>query len=192
MAKVHPNISDQLATWISRQPMYFLASAPLQANGHINLSPRGLDSLRVLDAQHVLMLDYVGSGNETAAHLLQNGRLTVMFCAFEGDPQILRLYGKGTVIRPEDTHWSELRAHFADMLSGVRQLFLLEVTRVQTSCGFGVPLMNLQGQRELLPQWAQKRGDDALKTYQLEKNSRSIDGLPAPGLAEKETDMFSG
>ncbi len=182
MAKVHPSITPELADWISKQPMYFIASAPLAADSHINLSPRGLDSFRVLNEHEIIILDLTGSGNETAAHLTENARLTVMFCAFTGAPQILRLYGQGRVIRPDDDSWSEYRSHFADDIPGVRQIFHQQVERVQTSCGFGVPLMELDAQRDLLSKWATKRGENGIREYQLEKNATSIDGLPAPGL----------
>jgi len=182
MAKVHPNITEQLADWIKQQAMFFIASAPLEQESHVNLSPRGLDSFQVLNENEVIILDLTGSGNETAAHLAQNERLTVMFCAFEGAPQILRLFGKGQVIRPGDDKWNEYRQHFADELPGVRQIFHQQVARVQTSCGFGVPLMQLEGQRDLLPRWASNRGEDGLQKYQQDKNAISIDGLPAPGI----------
>lgn len=185
MAKVHPNIDQKLKSWIEKQPMYFLASAPIEDSGRVNLSPRGLDSFRVTGDNEVVMLDLVGSGNETAAHLKQNGRLTVMFCAFLNEPRILRLFGVGTVIRPEDTGWAQYRSLFTESIAGVRQIFRLNVTRVQTSCGFGVPLMQLESQRDLLINWATKKTEDELKDYQLKKNAKSIDGLPAPGLSDE-------
>lgn len=164
--------------------MYFLASAPLEADSHINLSPRGLDSFRVSGDNEVVILDLTGSGNETAAHLQQNGRLTVMFCAFENEPRILRLFGKADVIRPEDESWPNYYQLFDETIPGVRQIFHLTVARVQTSCGFGVPLMQVLSQRDLLTNWAEKRGKNGIKEYQKKKNARSIDGLPAPGLAD--------
>jgi len=185
MAKVHPNITDTLAAWIKQQPVFFTASAPLGEEGHINLSPRGLDSFRVLNENEVIILDLTGSGNETAAHLAQNGRLTIMFCAFADAPQILRLFGEGRVIRPGEDDWLEYREQFAVDIPGVRQIFHLQVRRIQTSCGFGVPLMQLQEQRDLLPKWATNRGEERLQKYQQEKNATSIDGLPAPGLTPK-------
>jgi len=184
MAKTHPKITTNFKNWIDKQPMYFLASAPLEGDGHVNLSPRGLDSFRVTGDNEVVILDLVGSGNETASHLQQNGRLTVMFCAFENEPRIMRLFGKGEVIRPEDETWAQHRQLFDESIPGVRQIFKLAVTRLQTSCGFGVPLMKFESQRELLPEWASKKGDNKLKDYQREKNAVSIDGLPAPGLAD--------
>jgi hypothetical protein len=188
MAKTYPGLTPALKTWIEEQPMFFLASAPLQADGHINLSPRGLDSLRILNETRVLILDLTGSGNETAAHLQENGRLTVMFCAFSGKPKILRLYGRGRVILPEDGRWTEYRRLFAPELPGVRQLFVLDIGRIQTSCGFGVPLMELVGQRDMLFDWARQKGPDGVKKYQRDKNARSLDGLPAPGLAPTSHD----
>lgn len=180
MAKVHPHIHAELKSWIEQQPVYFLASAPLESDGHINLSPRGLDSLRVTGENEVVILDLTGSGNETAAHLQQNGRLTVMFCAFSGEPRILRLYGHGEVILPDEGDWSRYHQLFTETLPGVRQIFKLNVERVQSSCGFGVPLMQLQSQRDLLTKWARKKGEQGLKDYRREKNATSIDGLPTP------------
>ena len=182
MSKPHASITPELKNWIEQQPMFFLASAPLQADGHINLSPRGLDSLRVLGDLHVSILDLTGSGNETAAHLAQNARLTLMFCAFAGEPRILRLYGRGRVITPHDDEWRHARQHFPAAQPGVRQIFDLRVTRVQTSCGFGVPLMNVIGQRDLLNKWAMQKGPDGIRAYQRDKNNVSIDGLIAPKL----------
>jgi hypothetical protein len=184
MAKTYPALTAQLKQWINQQPMYFLASAPLQADGHVNLSPRGLDSLRVTGDDEVAILDLTGSGNETAAHLHENGRLTIMFCAFSGDPKILRLYGQGRVILPSDKDWGNYRNLFAPDLPGVRQVFHVHLDRIQTSCGFGVPLMELVDQRDMLLQWAHKKGPAGIAQYQRDKNAHSIDGLPAPGLAE--------
>ena len=162
--------------------MFFLASAPLQPDGHINVSPRGLDSLRVIGELQVIILDLTGSGNETAAHLAQNGRLTVMFCAFDAEPRILRLYGRGKVITPHAAQWQDYRQHFPVQQPGVRQIFDLSVTRIQISCGFGVPRMDLVGQRDLLNNWAVKKGPDGVRDYQHTKNSLSIDGLIPPKL----------
>ncbi|MEJ2360987.1 MAG: pyridoxamine 5'-phosphate oxidase family protein [Gammaproteobacteria bacterium] len=185
MAKTYPKLTPQLKSWIAQQPLYFLASAPLAGDGHINLSPRGLDSLRITGDREITLLDLTGSGNETAAHLQENARLTVMLCAFSGDPKILRLYGQGRVILPDDPDWSTLRPLFAPDLPGVRQIFQLQLNRIQTSCGFGVPLMELTGDRDMLLNWARKKGPDGISQYQRDKNARSIDGLPAPGLAQK-------
>jgi hypothetical protein len=182
MAKTYPALTTDLTSWIAQQPMFFIASAPLQTDGHINLSPRGLDSLHILTDHELVILDLTGSGNETAAHLQENGRLTVMLCAFQGDPKILRLYGQGRVILPEEDDWSDYRKLFDPAMPGVRQLFHLRIERIQTSCGFGVPLMDFVAQRDMLLEWARKKGADGISRYQQEKNARSIDGLPAPGL----------
>lgn len=175
--KVLPSITPELADWIKQQPLFFNSTSPLSGQGHVNLSPRGLDGLRVIDPNQLAILDLTGSGNETAAHLLENGRMTIMFCAFNGAPMILRLYGEGEVILPDDEDWAELRALFAVDIPGVRQIFRLLVTRVQTSCGEGVPLMDYVGQRDRLLNWAAEKGPEGIKKYQKEKNSRSIDGL---------------
>ena len=175
--KVLPAITPELEQWIKQQALFFNATAPLGGQGHVNLSPRGLDGLRVIDPNQLAILDLTGSGNETAAHLLENGRITIMFCAFSGKPMILRLYGEGEVILPNDEEWPELRELFAADIPGVRQIFRVLVTRVQTSCGEGVPLMDFVGQREQLLNWAREKGPDGIKKYQKEKNSQSIDGL---------------
>lgn len=179
MAKLYDTITPELAEFIARQPLFFVASAPLSAEGHVNLSPKGLDCLRVLSMQQVAYLDLTGSGNETSAHLAENGRITFLFCAFDGAPQILRLYGQGRVVLPGDDEWPSLSARFSS-LPGVRQIVVADIERVQTSCGFAVPLMDFVGQRDTLVRWAETRGEEALLRYQQEKNVTSIDGLPAP------------
>jgi len=184
--KLYDSITPELAEWIRAQPMFFNATAPLDKAGHINLSPRGLDSLRILDPHQVAILDLTGSGNETAAHLAENGRITIMFCAFSGDARILRLYGEGEVILPDHTEWPVLHGLFPDNLPGVRQIFRIRINRIQTSCGYGVPLMELIGQREELLRWANKKGNDGIRQYRARNNRRSIDGLPAPGMEETE------
>lgn len=180
MAKVHPEITPELAEWIEAQPLFFIATSPLSAQGHVNVSPRGLDTLRILDPNQVAFLDLTGSGNESAAHIAENGRTTLMFCAFSGEPRILRLYGEGEVILPGDAEWETLASRFP-ALPGARQIIRLLVTRVQTSCGFGVPLMEYLGQRDVLPEWAENKGEVNLAAYRADKNASSIDGLRAPG-----------
>ena len=184
--KVHDAISPELAAWILEQPLFFNASAPLDGQGHVNLSPRGLDSLRLLDERRVAILDLTGSGNETAAHLAENGRITLMFCAFNGPPRILRLYGRGEVVLPNQARWPALRQRFPAELPGVRQIFEIQVERVQTSCGYGVPRMELVGQREDLIHWAEKKGAEGIRQYQAKNNRVSIDGLSAPTVPEDE------
>lgn len=186
MAKVLPEIDQELAEWIAAQPMYFNATAPLDGNGHINLSPRGLDTFRVLAPLEVAYLDFTGSGNESAAHIAENGRITLMFCAFSGAPRILRLYGKGEVIRPGDQEWASLRAAFPANFPPARQIVRIRVERVQTSCGYGVPLMQFERQREQLIAWSEKKGAEGLLDYQSRNNRISIDGLEAPGIEAEE------
>lgn len=184
MAKVYPAIDQELTAWIEAQPLFFVATAPLAANGHVNVSPRGLDTFRVLGPREVVYLDLTGSGNETAAHLNENGRITIMFCAFAGRPKVIRLYGQGSIVLPGEPEWDALRSLFPAKLPGARQIVRVDVRRVQGSCGFGVPLMDYQGQREELIEWAEKKGPEGIAEYHMRKNSRSIDGLPAPRAAE--------
>jgi hypothetical protein len=178
MGKVLPHITDGLRGFIERQHVFFVATAPL-AGGHVKLSPKGMDSFRVLGPMTVAYLDNVGSGNETAAHVLENGRITVMFCAFDGSPLILRLYGAGRAVLPGDTEWATLAPRFPAR-AGARQIIVAELSRVQTSCGEAVPFYAYGGEREQLIQWAEAKGPDGLAAYQREKNVRSIDGLPTP------------
>jgi Pyridoxamine 5'-phosphate oxidase len=191
MAKFYPELDDKLARFIHQQKIFFTASAPTE--GRINLSPKGIDSFRCLNSQQVAYLDLTGSGNESAAHIYQNGRMTVMFCSFTEEPLILRLYGKGEVVRPETARWEEVWnlsknsavGEFPD-LPGKRQLIVVNIESVQTSCGFGVPLFELKQERQTLIDWAQKKGVDGVKEYQTQKNHTSIDGLathllPNPG-----------
>jgi hypothetical protein len=178
--KVHAEINGELIDFIQKQHLFFVASAPLSSEGHINLSPKGLESLCILSPRRVAYLDLVGSGNEPSAHLRENGRITFMFCAFDGPPIILRLYGKGTTVLPGHSEWNSLVQHFALKDSpAVRQVVVADITRVQTSCGFGVPLFEYQGERDHLRKWAKKKGRDGVREYSLENNIASIDGLPA-------------
>lgn len=177
MAKFLDRLDDRLTAFIAAQHMFFVGTAP--SDGRVNLSPKGLGTFRVLSPVQAGYLDLTGSGNETAAHLRENGRVTFMFCAFEGAPLILRLYGKGRVVRPSDAEWQALRPSFGETVPGERQMILMDIESAQTSCGFGVPLFNHTGNRTQLIDWAVKKGEDGVRDYQLEKNSRSIDGLPA-------------
>ena len=177
MAKLYEQITDDLADFIHAQPMFFVASAPLNPNGHVNLSPKGLDCFRVLAPRQVAYLDGTGSGNETSAHLEENGRLTFMFCAFTGSPSILRLFGQGRVVLPHTAEWETLIPRFT-AVRGARQIIIADIERVQTSCGFGVPLMNMVGQRTLMDDWAATKGDDGISDYQRHNNLVSMDGLP--------------
>jgi Pyridoxamine 5'-phosphate oxidase len=177
MAKVFDTITDDIAEFIRAQPMFFVASAPLDAEGHVNLSPKGLPCFAILSPTQVAYLDLTGSGNETSAHLLENGRITFMFCAFAGPPNILRLYGTGQVVLPTMDSWDELAAHFT-LLPGARQIIVADITRVQTSCGFAVPRMQYVEQRDTLIRYAENKGESGLATYRAEKNIESMDGLP--------------
>ena len=179
MGAVHESISPELRSFIEAQRVFFVATAPLEAGGHVNLSPKGMDTFRVLSPTRVAYLDLTGSGNETAAHLAQNGRLTFMFCAFEGKPVILRLYGRGRAVTPASAEWGELSPRFP-ALPGARQVVVADVTRVQTSCGFGVPRMTFDAERDALVRWAESKGEDGLRRYREQKNRTSIDGLPTP------------
>ncbi|MBK9147956.1 MAG: pyridoxamine 5'-phosphate oxidase family protein [Flavobacteriales bacterium] len=177
MAKFMDRLDDRLMAFIAAQRMFFVGTAP--NHGRVNLSPKGLNTFLVLSPQRAGYLDLTGSGNETAAHLRDNGRLTFMFCAFEGAPLILRLYGTGQVVRPADEGWLALRPSFGDTIPGERQIILLHIESVQTSCGFGVPLYTHEGERQQLIDWAVKKGEDGVRAYQADRNARSIDGLPA-------------
>lgn len=145
----------------------------------MNISPKGYDTLRVLSANRVAYLDMTGSGNETSAHIRENGRVTVMFCAFEGPPNILRLYGTGTVVLPGSPEWDDLYPHFTP-IPGARQIIIVDFDIVQTSCGYSIPFMAYSGERETLSRWAVQKGEDGLKQYWKDKNTTSIDGLPTP------------
>src|SRR5690349_9566778 len=178
MANVYPEITPELQRFIERQPLFFVATAPLAAEGHVNLSPKGQECFRVLGTDRVGYLDLTGSGNETSAHLTENGRITFMFCAFSGAPRILRLYGSGSVIIRGTARWADVAERFPTY-PGVRQIIVAEITRVQTSCGYGVPLMELTSQRDTLPRYLEAKRE-TLDSYRREKNAKSIDGLPAP------------
>jgi len=177
MGKFHDSIQQPHREFIEHQKMFFVATAPLAADTHINLSPKGIDSFRVLSSTRVAYMDIVGSGNETSAHILENGRITFMFCAFDGPPNILRLYGKGYTVLPTDAAWQELAPHF-HLHMATRQLIVADVYKVQTSCGFSVPLYEYTGERDHADKWAVKKGPEGLEQYKKEKNRISLDGLP--------------
>ena len=157
--------------------MFFVATAPSGDAGLLNLSPKGLDTFTVLDEQTVAYLDLVGSGVETIAHLRQNGRIVLMLCAFEGAPNILRIYGKGEAIEPGDAEWGDLRGRFPEM-PGARSVIRVKVERVSDTCGFAVPLYRYEGDRSTLLDWAEKKGPEAIEQYKAEKNRLSLEGLP--------------
>ena len=177
MGQTFEKIPDEFVRWIEAQPVFFVATAPAEPGAHINVSPRGLDTFRVLDANRVAWLDLTGSGVETIAHLRADGRITLMFCAFEGSPRIVRLYGHGRVREPGDDAHDELRPRFPD-LPGARAVIDVAVDRVSSSCGFGVPLMQFVGPREQLVESAARKGEAKMAAYRARKNTESIDGLP--------------
>jgi hypothetical protein len=177
MGKFNEFIAEHHKTFIESQHLFFVSTAPISADGHINLSPKGLDSFRILSPTRVGYMDIVGSGNETSAHILENGRITFMFCAFEGPPNILRLYGKGRTILPGDAEWPAISSRF-ELLPSTRQVIVADIYKVQTSCGFGVPYFQYSGDRDHAHKWAEKKGADGLEAYKKEKNMASLDGLP--------------
>lgn len=176
MAKFYDAITTELRTFIEAQHIFFVATAA--ENSRINLSPKGMDSLRVLDDRTVAYLDLTGSGNETAAHLKADGRITVMFCSFDAAPRILRLYGRGRLILKSEPAWSDMISCFPP-LPGARQIVVVEVQSVQTSCGFGVPYYEFKGERPALIDWALKKGEIGLEEYRRKYNRLSIDSLPS-------------
>lgn len=178
MATEYTELNQNLTDWIYDQKMFFVATAPLDGGQRINLSPKGLDSFRVIDANRVAYLDLTGSGVETIAHLRENGRIVLMFCAMEGAARILRIYGTGRFHLPETSEFDELVPHFARHI-GERSIIEVSIDTVRTSCGFGVPLYEYQGMRDLLPKWADRKGEDGVEEYQRTKNMTSIDDLPA-------------
>ena len=188
MGRVYEGIDERLATWIARQPLFFVGTAPLDGEGHVNVSPKGpIGSLRVLDDHTVAYLDVVGSGAETIAHIRENGRVVVMLCAFQGPPRILRLHGRGEVVHSTDERFRALLAQGgyeqAEVPESHRAIIVVHVTRIADSCGYGVPLMEYAGERQHQAKSSAKRmrvhGPDAYLDYQRDKNAVSIDGLPA-------------
>lgn len=175
MGKRYNEISQKLQSFIEEQKIYFVATAA--ADGRVNVSPKGMDSLRVLDANRVVWLNITGSGNETAAHVAELPRMTLMFCSFNAEPMILRLYGEAREIPVGDPEWEALYSLFTP-LPGARQIFDMKVDLVQSSCGFAVPFFEYQGEREMLKEWAEKKGPEGIEKYWHENNSKSLDGKP--------------
>lgn len=180
MGKVYDAITPQLAAWIRRQPMFFVGTAPTGVGGHVNVSPKGpIGTLRILDERTIAYLDLVGSGAETIAHLRDNGRIVVMLCAFADSPRILRLHGRGEVLAPEAIAFPDVEV----LPEQLRTVVRVSVERIADSCGYGVPLMDYVGERPNSRRWAEgklaKGGPDAIEQYKVEKNTLSIDGLPA-------------
>jgi len=185
MGHTYERIDPELAEWIEAQRLFFVATAPSGAEGHINASPKGHDTFRILGPLQVGYLDLTGSGAETIAHLRENGRVTLVFCAFEGAPKIVRLYGTGRVLTPESEEWATLRPRFPEH-PGARTLILIDVTRVSDACGYGVPRFEFAEERDTLEKWAEQKGRHGVEAYRTKMNQRSIDGLDAlrPGEGE--------
>jgi hypothetical protein len=177
MGRELEEITPELTEFLEAQPVFFVATAPESPNHHVNVSPKGLDSFRVLDAHTAAYLDLHGSGIETVAHVRENGRITLMFCAFSGRPQIIRLQGQGTVVPADSPDAVPLRERFPS-IPGARSVIVVDVNRISSSCGFGVPLMEYVGERTQLTDWAAKHGEDGLAEYRAKKNATSISGLP--------------
>lgn len=178
MSKEIDRIDAALAEWLEAQPVFFVGTAPVALDGHVNVSPKGLDTLRVLGEREVAYQDLTGSGAETIAHLHENGRIVLMFSAFQGPPRIVRLHGHGEVVLPRDTAYASLDGRFPPHL-GTRAYIHVTVERLSSSCGYGVPLMQLQGSRDVLDKWSERKGADGLRDYREDRNATSIDGLPA-------------
>ncbi len=176
MGSVFPGIDDRIRRFINEQRMFFVATAPLAESGHVNLSPKGLDSFRILDEVTVAYADLAGSGIETVAHVRENGRIVLLFCAFQGAPKIIRLHGRGEVICETHSDFECLAGEFPE-LKGLRSIIRVTCTRISDSCGFGVPLYDFVGQRSQLSDWAENKGADEVRKYVRDRNSTSIDGL---------------
>ncbi|WP_434811720.1 pyridoxamine 5'-phosphate oxidase family protein [Microbacterium sp. bgisy189] len=178
MGKVFDGIDASLREWIAAQHLFFVATAPLSGDGRVNVSPRGLDSLSILDDHTVAWLDLTGSGAETIAHLRENGRITLMFCSFDARPRIVRLHGRGRVVLPGEALFAVVDAEHPGHV-GARAVIVVDVDRVSDSCGWGVPQMDFVADRDIMRPWAEKKGPDGLEQYRAEKNAVSLDGLPA-------------
>jgi hypothetical protein len=180
MGKIFDAIDEPLRQFVLAQPLFFLATAPSGPGGHVNVSPKGVaGTLAVPDARTVAYLDLTGSGIETVAHLRDNGRITLMWCAFAGQPRIVRVHGRGEAIPAADDRFAALVGHFPSPTPpGARSVITVEVTRISDSCGFGVPLMRFEGHRPTLGKWAERMGPGALAGYRRSHNTASIDGLP--------------
>lgn len=177
MGKIYNELNNQLRELIESQHVFFVATAPTSPEGHINLSPKGLDSFKVLDAKTVAYLDLVGSGIETVSHLRENGRIVIMFCEFTGAAKIVRLYGRGRVVEPQDADWQSLAPKFPEYL-GARSIIVVDLERVADSCGWGVPRYEYVGERSQLVDYCEQKGPEKLAEYKAKNNGQSIDGLP--------------
>ena len=178
MGKTYSAIDDKMRAWVAGQKMFFVSTAPLSGDGLLNCSPKGMDSFRILDDHTVGYLDLTGSGIETVAHLRENGRIVIMFCAFEGPPNIVRFYGTGSVHQKGTPGYDELLPHFEE-LAGARSIIKVDVTRIVDSCGYSVPLYDHVGERDILTKWAENKKEEGVVAYQKENNQTSLDDLPA-------------
>jgi hypothetical protein len=183
MSKVFDAIDERMREWLQAQRMFFVATAPLSGDGLVNLSPKGLESFAVLGPRRVAYLDFTGSGVETIAHLRENGRIVVMFCAFDGPPRIVRFHGRGEVVAAGAPGFDELAAQFPKRRPA-RAVIAIDVTRIADSCGYSVPLYRFEAERDQLDEWVARKGADGLRAYRAANNARSLDGLP--GLSEED------
>ncbi|MDJ0926776.1 MAG: pyridoxamine 5'-phosphate oxidase family protein [Gammaproteobacteria bacterium] len=190
MGKSYESINPRIRKWIEKQEMFFVATAPMAAEGSVNLSPKGMDTLRVLDEDTLAFLDSGGSGIETIAHLRENGRIVVMMCAFRGPAKIYRFHGRGSVVLPGNAEFDELVAQFDRTHVGIRSIIRIDVTRVSDSCGFGVPLYDFRAQRKESTGYIRRNGVDYVRAHFAEMNGKSIDGLP--GLTAEESAAYVG
>lgn len=177
MGKEYQEIDARMREWIGRQKLFFVATAPRADDGLVNCSPKGLDSFRVLGPRQCAFADIGGSGIETVAHLKENGRIVIMMCAFDGPPQIFRFYGHGRVIEPHEADFAAFENAFGD-LPTIRNVIVVDVDRIRDSCGYGVPLYDFRGNRQSLTNWVEKKSKQELRDYRVERNAKSLDGLP--------------
>ncbi len=185
MGRTYPSIDERLASFLLAQPVFFVASAPLAGDGLVNCSPKSNDGeLAVIDPQRIGYLDRTGSGVETIAHLRENARIVLLFCTFKGPPRIVRIHGRGNVVVRDDEAFEGLSARFtADRIEGVRSVVVVQAERISDSCGYGVPLMDFRQHRHQMAEWTARKGDEGIRLYWEESNSKSLDGLPGlPGM----------
>lgn len=183
MGKLYDEIPPEIADWVKKQHIFFVSTAPLASDGHINCSPKGLDTFRILGPTSVAYLDLTGSGVETISHLRENGRIVFMFCAFDGPPKIVRFHGTGRVVTPASSAWAELEGMFPHY-PGVRSIICADISRVSDSCGYSVPNLSFSEDRDTLQRWAEAKGAEGVSLYQKQRNACSIDGLPGLELGE--------
>ena len=177
MGKQYTEIDEKIKGWISKQRIFFVSTAPLSGDGHINCSPKGLDCFRVLGPKTIGYVDTGGSGIETLAHLRENGRIVIMMCAFDGPPKIFRFYGVGRAIEPHEADFDDLLSRFPES-PAARNIIVIDVEQIIDSCGYSIPRYDYQGERDILSKWATSKGEQGVTEYQQQKNRESLDGLP--------------